>query len=182
MTPGVSIRASKSAFFYVPVGQPGRQDPAIPGHLRCSWSQLCHSSVLLAPHQPWAAVQLKAGAKPYLEDPAARRVAGDVLAGVEHAQRHAVEQDHQHAHPLEPPARRPVKEATDPDKHPPVATTESERFWSLKQGACQLLQVRFDLVLHGEPACRLDTRTANPWCVLPVLSAVSAANAKTSIK
>lgn len=63
----------------------------------------------------------------YLEDAAARRVTGDVLAGVEHAQRHTVEQDHQHAHPLKPPAPHPVKEETDPEEHPQVATIESER-------------------------------------------------------
>lgn len=58
------------------------------------------SSALLSPHQP----ELAAAARPYLEDPAAWRVTGDVLAGVEHAQGHAVEQDHQHADPLKPPA------------------------------------------------------------------------------
>lgn len=153
-----------------------RQDPAIPGYLR-------RSSVFPAPRQPGAAVKLKAASEPYLEDPAARRVAGDVLAGVEHAQRHAVEQDHQHAHPLEPPAWRPVKEATDPNEHPRAATAESQKlFWSLKQGTCQLLEVRFSLVLHGEPACHSDTRTANPWRVLPTRTSGATANAKTALQ
>lgn len=71
----------------------------------------------------------------------------------------------------------------DLDKHPRAATAESERlFWSLKQGACQLLQVRFYLVLHGEPAYCLETCTANPRCVLPTLTSVSTANVKTAIK
>lgn len=75
--------------------------PAIVGH---STSRAGASPVLPSPQ--------------YLQDPAARRVAGDVLAGVEHAQRHAVEQDHQHADPLKPPAHT-VKEATQPELHPP---------------------------------------------------------------
>lgn len=74
-------------------------------------------------------IPLPIGPRSYLEDAAARRVAGNVLAGVEHAQRHAVEQDHQHAHPLEPPAPHPVKEETDPEEHSRVATAESERLF-----------------------------------------------------
>lgn len=42
----------------------------------------------------------------YLQDLAAVRGAVDVLAGLVHAQRHAVEQDHHDANPLEPRADR----------------------------------------------------------------------------
>lgn len=145
MTPHPRIRAPKSAFFKCWRDSQRRQDPAIPGHeatsavARASSAAARSFSLPTKPGPPLSSKQ-RPSRRPYLEDPAARRVAGDVLAGVEHAQRHAVEQDHQHAHPLEPPARHPVKETTGPDEHPRAATAESERlFWSLQQGARQLL-------------------------------------------
>lgn len=41
-----------------------------------------------------------------LQDAAPLRLTGDVFAGLEHPQRHAVEQDDQHGHVLEPRAHR----------------------------------------------------------------------------
>lgn len=46
------------------------------------------------------------GTLPYLQYLAAVRGAVDVLAGLVHAQRHTVEQDHHDANPLEPRTNR----------------------------------------------------------------------------
>lgn len=93
--------STKTSIFQVLKGQTVQAGPAILGH---NTTMAGVSSVFPSPHQPEAAVEVPAALGPYLEDPAAWRVAGDVLAGVEHAQCHTVEQDHQHADPLKPPA------------------------------------------------------------------------------
>lgn len=98
----------------------------------CCDAQRCHtpsSDCVIAASSE--SMQEKAKYQSYLQDLAPLGVTVDVLTGMEHSQRHTVQQDHQHGRSLKPGGDFKLRKRTKM-----VRNDNSQRFLEVKDQAC----------------------------------------------